>query len=89
LALAVTPSLAVGQSPAPLNDPSNAAHGDDTPGEGTGARSAAGGTSGPRKQIGSLPFTGMDLLIVSGVALVLTGTGLALRRLSIPPGADF
>jgi hypothetical protein len=36
-------------------------------------------------QIGSLPFTGMDLAIVAGVALLLTGTGLALHRLSVPP----
>jgi hypothetical protein len=36
-------------------------------------------------QTGSLPFTGMDLAIVAGVALLLTGTGLALRRLSVPP----
>jgi hypothetical protein len=26
----------------------------------------------------------MDLIILAGVALVLTGTGLALRRLSMP-----
>jgi hypothetical protein len=36
-------------------------------------------------QIGSLPFTGMDLAVVAGVALLLTGTGLALHRLSVPP----
>lgn len=35
--------------------------------------------------VGSLPFTGMDLAIVAGVALLLTGTGLALHRLSVPP----
>jgi hypothetical protein len=82
----LTPSLAVAQSPDPLNDPSNAVYGDDIPGEGTGSSAAAGGASGLNKQIGSLPFTGMDLLILAGVALVLTGTGLALRRLSTPRG---
>jgi hypothetical protein len=44
--------------------------------------SSGGGDGG---QLGSLPFTGMDLLIVAGVALVLTGTGLALHRLSLSP----
>lgn len=42
-------------------------------------------TGGGGSQIGSLPFTGMDLAIVAGVALLLTGTGLALHRLSVPP----
>ena len=35
-------------------------------------------------QIGSLPFTGMDLIILAGVAMVLTGAGFALRRASMP-----
>ncbi len=52
----------------------------------TGSPSAAGTpTGGGGSQIGSLPFTGMDLAIVAGVALLLTGTGLALHRLSAPP----
>lgn len=45
-----------------------------------------GDKGGLNSEIGSLPFTGMDLLIVAGVALVLTGTGFALRRLSSPRG---
>ena len=44
------------------------------------------GGSGLNATIGSLPFTGMDLLIVAGVAFLLTGTGFALRRLSMPKG---
>jgi|SRR3954454_3194752 len=40
---------------------------------------------GGSSSLGSLPFTGMDLGIVAGVALLLTGTGLALHRLSVPP----
>jgi hypothetical protein len=43
-----------------------------------------GGKGGSSSNLGSLPFTGMDLIIVAGVALLLTGTGLALRRLSLP-----
>jgi hypothetical protein len=46
---------------------------------------AATPTAGGGSQAGSLPFTGMDLVIVAGVALLLTGTGLALHRLSVPP----
>jgi hypothetical protein len=48
----------------------------------SGTPSGSGGSGG---QIGSLPFTGMDLVIVAGVAMLLTGTGLALHRLSVPP----
>jgi hypothetical protein len=39
---------------------------------------------GSSSNLGSLPVTGMDLIIVAGVALLLTGTGFALRRLSMP-----
>jgi hypothetical protein len=49
---------------------------------GSVAKNASGG--GPGSKLGGLPFTGMDLIIVAGVALMLTGTGLALRRLSAP-----
>jgi hypothetical protein len=47
------------------------------------AQTPTGG--GGNSSLGSLPFTGMDLGIVAGVALLLTGTGLALHRLSVPP----
>lgn len=69
-----------------------------TDGEGTSGVSAQGGDppappapavaeeTGLNNNIGSLPFTGIDLLIVAGVALVLTGTGFGLRRLSSPRG---
>ena len=33
---------------------------------------------------GSLPLTGMDLVIIAGVAILLMGAGAALRRLSAP-----
>ena len=67
---------------AQTDDPSSAQYNPPIPDEGTGGSSASGGLD---NNIGSLPFTGMDLLIVGGVALVLTGTGFALRRLSAPP----
>ncbi len=63
---------------------------------GTGAEGGGGSPGSPavaaeedtglNSSIGSLPFTGLDLLILGGVALVLTGTGLALRRLSSSGG---
>jgi hypothetical protein len=52
----------------------------------SGAAATAVGETGLSDNIGSLPFTGIDLLIVAGVAFVLTGTGFALRRLSSPRG---
>ena len=57
-------------------------------GSGTGSPGVANTPSSggsDNGQLGSLPFTGMDLVIVAGVALLLTGTGLALHRLSVPP----
>jgi hypothetical protein len=43
----------------------------------SGSSSAGDGT-------GTLPFTGMDFIVLSVVALALVGTGVALRRLSTP-----
>jgi negative regulator of sigma E activity len=40
------------------------------------SRAATGGASS------TLPFTGMDLALVAGVAILMIGTGLTLRRLS-------
>jgi uncharacterized membrane protein len=90
-ALAV-PSLAIAQDQ--LSNPSAAQYepqggvlgGTANGANSTGSPSVAGTPSGGGgDQIGSLPFTGMDLVIVAGVALLLTGTGLALHRLSVPP----
>ena len=66
-----------------LDDPSAAQYNPAIPPDGGTAGESGGGLD---NNIGSLPFTGMDLLIVAGVALVLTGTGFAMRRLSAPPG---
>lgn len=49
-----------------------------------GESGSAGEPSGLRSNIGSLPFTGMDLLILGGLALMLFGTGFLLRKLSAP-----
>jgi hypothetical protein len=44
----------------------------------------ASGNASNGNGTGSLPFTGMDVLVLSAVALALIGTGVALRRLSTP-----
>lgn len=49
-----------------------------------GESGSAGEPSGLRSNIGSLPFTGMDLLILGGLALMLFCTGFLLRKLSAP-----
>lgn len=40
--------------------------------------------SGLNGNVGSLPFTGMDVIVLAIVAAALIGTGVALRRLSAP-----
>jgi len=50
----------------------------DTTGNPAAVRTAGAGTSG------SLPFTGMDLAMVGGIAVLMIGVGLTLRRLSQP-----
>jgi hypothetical protein len=39
-----------------------------------------GGSSGLNSRIGSLPFTGFDVLAMAAVALAVTGLGLVLQR---------
>lgn len=88
----VLPASAVAQGA--NSDPTAAVYGDDdgesasfesagSSGSGSTGSSESSGLSSP---IGSLPFTGMDLIILAGVAFVLTGTGFALRRASMPRG---
>jgi hypothetical protein len=50
-----------------------------------------GGASGNRsglhgKVVGGLPFTGLDVIALAAIAVSLTSTGLALRRISIDDG---
>lgn len=56
---------------------------------------AGGGGGGPEQPTGletrvvsSLPFTGFDLVAMGLAAIVITGTGFALRRLSSAPRLD-
>lgn len=96
-AFAVLPALALAQNP--INDPSAAQYnppvlGEVEGGSGSGGANdaaadppaASGQPTGLNANVGSLPFTGVDLIILAGVALVLTGTGFALRRVSAPRG---
>jgi hypothetical protein len=83
-ALAAVPGAALAQ-----DDPSAAQYDPPIPQSGVAGGSGSGSSGdsgGLNSNIGSLPFTGMDLIIVAGVAFVLTGTGFALRRLSTPRG---
>src|SRR5687767_7072662 len=76
------PAIAMAQGSS--GAPSSAQYPPNIPSGDPGGSGSAGGLD---SQIGSLPFTGMDLIILAGVALVLTGTGFALRRLSTPRGS--
>ncbi len=51
---------------------------------GSQAPVAAASSSNNGGGTGTLPFTGMDVLVLAVVALALVGTGVALRRLSTP-----
>jgi len=91
-AFLAVPAAALGQSdatsaqynpPIPENEVAGDAQGGGSGPSGGGGGSPGGGLN---SSVGSLPFTGMDLIIVAGVAFVLTGTGFALRRLSTPRG---
>jgi hypothetical protein len=55
-----------------------------TTGSNTAAAVADTSSSSSGSSTGTLPFTGMDVLVLSAVALALVGTGVALRRLSTP-----
>ncbi len=85
--LLMAPATALGQDA--LSDPSAAQYVPQSQIEGTningptaGNSTAAPGTqnNGP----GTLPFTGMDLAVVAGAAVLMIAAGFMLRRLSVP-----
>ena len=87
-ALFAGPAAAFGQDA--LSDPSAAQYqpqphvqGTTTSANNAVAANASGG-SNDGGSTGSLPFTGLDVVVLSAVALALIGTGFALRRLSTP-----
>jgi hypothetical protein len=88
-ALMALPASAVAQDS--LSNPSAAQYEPQTQVQGTSQSGSAnnGSTAGPSASRtatgggnGTLPFTGMDLAFVAGVAVLMIGTGLTLRRLS-------
>ena len=88
-AVAIAPATALAQDA--LSNPSAAQYqpqsqvqGTSTTGSGPAANTVAKKTSGLDGNVGSLPFTGMDVIVLAIVAAALIGTGVALRRLSAP-----
>jgi hypothetical protein len=95
-AVAVAPATALAQDA--LSNPSAAQYqpqsqvqGTTTNGSNDGNGPVAANTpnTGLKSNVGSLPFTGLDVIVLAVVAAGLLGTGLVLRRLSSPkaPGA--
>src|SRR3954466_2945619 len=63
-------------------EPKSQVQGTTTTGDGPAvAKTASSGLNG---NVGSLPFTGMDVIVLAVVSAALIGTGVALRRLSAP-----
>ena len=84
-ALFAGPATALAQDA--LSNPSAAQYEPKSQVEGTtttGAGAVANSSSSGGSSTGTLPFTGMDVLVLSAVALALIGTGVALRRLTTP-----
>jgi hypothetical protein len=65
-------------------EPQSQVQGTNTTGSGGGAPVAAASTGPTASGSGTLPFTGMDLAVVAGIALLMIAVGFALRRLSAP-----
>jgi hypothetical protein len=83
-ALFAGPATALAQDA--LSNPSASQYEPKSQVEGSSTSGAVADNSSPssRSSSGTLPFTGMDVLVLSAVALALVGTGVALRRLSTP-----
>ena len=67
-----------------VDDPAAAQYGGAATSAGAASPQGSEAPSGLEAQIGGLPFTGIDLIVLAGTALVLSGTGFALHRLSAP-----
>jgi tetrahydromethanopterin S-methyltransferase subunit E len=94
-AVAIAPATALAQDA--LSNPSDSQYepksqvqgtstnGSNGPGSsGTAAANTSTSASGLNGNVGSLPFTGMDVIVLAVVAAALIGTGVALHRLSAP-----
>jgi hypothetical protein len=94
-AVAIAPATALAQDAlsnpsASQYEPASQVQGTST--TGSGPRGPSGSVannstvhaSGLNGTVGSLPFTGMDVIVLAVVAAALIGTGVALRKLSAP-----
>jgi hypothetical protein len=92
-AVVVAPATALAQDA--LSNPSAAQYEPKSQVQGTTTNGSNGPVAantpntGLNSSVGSLPFTGLDVIVLAVVAAALIGTGLALRKLSSPkaPGA--
>jgi hypothetical protein len=87
VALLLAPATALGQDA--LSNPSAAQYTPQSQIEGTNINgpTASNSTGAPGVQNngpGTLPFTGMDLAVVAGAAVLMIAAGFTLRRLSAP-----
>jgi hypothetical protein len=91
--LAAAPAMAIAQDA--LSNPSASEYEPQSQVQGTSKTGSQGQNQGPAAQhatsptglnsnVGSLPFTGLDVIVLVVVAGALIGTGFALRRLSAP-----
>ncbi len=91
-AVAIAPATALAQDAlsnpsADQYQPQSQVQGTSTTGSNHGpaaANTANTSASGLNGNVGSLPFTGMDVIVLAVVAAALIGTGVALHRLSAP-----
>jgi hypothetical protein len=89
-AVAIAPATALAQDAlsnpsASQYEPKSQVQGTSTNGSNTSVPAAAKtSASGLNGNVGSLPFTGMDVIVLAVVAAALLGTGVALHRLSAP-----
>jgi hypothetical protein len=85
-AVALAPATALAQDA--LSNPSDSQYVPQSQVQGTSTTGSAAenstNRSGLNSNVGSLPFTGMDVIVLAIVAAALIGTGVALRRLSAP-----
>jgi hypothetical protein len=98
-AVAIAPATALAQDAlsnpsASQYEPSSQVQGTTTSGSGPSSSVAPAAkntvhASALNGTVGSLPFTGMDVIVLAVVAAAFIGTGVALRKLSAPraPGA--
>lgn len=89
--LAAAPAMALAQDA--LSNPSASEYEPQSQVQGTSTNGSQGqgpaaqhvsSPTGLNSNVGSLPFTGLDVIVLVVVAGALIGTGIALRRLSAP-----